>query len=155
MIESLSCVKHVLVLVWCGTSSAKLCRQVITSDRGHRIWLDLANKLRGECAGCVLPGLTRDQAARFIHVQRRQEHLKSGSSGITTWPHCSETNQLGRSNIGRKPSPDTQYGHRTISLTTLGLQSFRPPDQSGNSIRSGCFLSRSCSSARTFSSQYA
>ena len=29
------------------------------------------------------------------------------------------------------------------------------PDQSGNSICSGCFLSRSCSSARTFSSQYA
>jgi hypothetical protein len=28
-------------------------------------------------------------------------------------------------------------------------------DQSGNSIRSGCFFSRSCSSARTFSSQNA
>jgi len=32
--------------VSCGTSSAKLCRQVITSDRGHRIWLDLAIKPR-------------------------------------------------------------------------------------------------------------
>ena len=32
-----------------------------------------------------------------------QEHLNSGSSGITVWPHCSQTYHSGRCNIGRGP----------------------------------------------------
>jgi hypothetical protein len=45
-----------------------------------------------------------NHAARLISVHFPQEHLKSGSSGITTWPHCSQMNQLGRCSIGMKPS---------------------------------------------------
>ena len=52
--------------------------------------------------------------------------MKSGSSGITTWPHCSQTNQLGRCNIGLKSSPSTQYGHRTVLSAILGFLPFRP-----------------------------
>jgi hypothetical protein len=41
-----------------------------------------------------------NQAARFSFLHLWQEHLKSGSSGIATWPHCSQMNQAGRCNIG-------------------------------------------------------
>jgi len=40
-----------------------------------------------------------NQAARFTFGQLRQEHLKSGSSGIATWPHCSQISQPGRCSI--------------------------------------------------------
>jgi hypothetical protein len=122
------------------------------------------------------PSSRRDQAARFISVQFRQEHLKSGFSGIAVWPHSKHRNHpSGRGNIGSKSPPSTQYGHRAIWSSISAFRSLAPrgepratlasfnlifypysgywsaADQSGNSIRSGCFLSRSCSSASTFS----
>jgi PAS domain S-box-containing protein len=41
-----------------------------------------------------------DHAARRIARHLRHEHLKAGSSGITVWPHCSQTYQVGRCDIG-------------------------------------------------------
>src|SRR5437899_9752733 len=45
-------------------------------------------------------GRLLNHAARFNSRQLRQEHLKFGSPGITTWPHCSQIDHSGRSNIG-------------------------------------------------------
>jgi hypothetical protein len=67
-------------------------------------------------------------AARLNSRHLRHEHLKSRSSGITTWPHCSQMNQAGRCNSGLKSSSKTQSGQRTtsaiLSLFPAGLGSF-------------------------------
>src|SRR6202158_2935081 len=47
------------------------------------------------------------------------EHLKPGSSGSTTWPHCFQINHSGRYSIALNLSPRTQYGQRTTSSTIL------------------------------------
>jgi hypothetical protein len=81
--------------------------------------------------------------------------------GIAVWPQRSHLNHLPPppTVITLKWLPCTQYGHR---MTSSGMLNFRSSvlggisvPQSGNSIQSACFLSRSCSSARTFSSQCA
>src|ERR1700730_4394529 len=41
-----------------------------------------------------------NHAARFNSKHLRHEHLKSGSSGRTTWLHCSQINHSGRRDIG-------------------------------------------------------
>jgi hypothetical protein len=62
------------------------------------IWRQLTLYSCGK--GDLIQSLLSNQAARFIFRQLRQEHLKSGSSGISTWPHCSQMNHSGRRNIG-------------------------------------------------------
>jgi hypothetical protein len=56
-----------------------------------------------------------------------------------------------------RPEAVTQYAIWASNnfVSHFEPSALAPGDQSGNSIRSGCFLARSCSSARTFSSQYA
>src|SRR5437899_12174023 len=61
-------------------------------------------------------------AACLNFTQWWQEHLKSGSSGITTWPHISQINQGVRCNIGLNSSPRTQYGQRTICSAILSFE---------------------------------
>src|ERR1035437_2210809 len=69
---------------------------------------------------------SRDYAARFISVHFRQEHLKSGFSGMAVGPHPKHRNHpSGRGNIGSKSPPSTQYGHRTISSAILSHPLFR------------------------------
>jgi hypothetical protein len=74
---------------------------LLTENAQDGVFVDWHLTLSKRCR----PSPVCNQAARFISRQLRQEHLKSGSSGISTWPHFSQMNHSGRRNLARSDRP--------------------------------------------------